>query len=161
MFSQVFRFAFPFLFILSLSSAHIQMNHPLPFRSPLDPSLSSDQKDYDLTTPLSPDGSNYPCKGHHKQTPWRPSATYTAGLDYSISLVGSATHLGGSCQLSLSYDGGVTFKVIKSIIGGCTQDLKKYGFTVPENAPAGLALFAWTWLNNEGNREFYMNCSPV
>jgi hypothetical protein len=34
-------------------------------------------------------------------------------------------------------------------------------FTVPADAPAGEALFAWTWFNQVGNREMYMNCATV
>ena len=63
-------------------------------------------------------------------------------------------------QLSLSYDDGATFSVIKSMIGGCPLS-STYDFTVPSYAPEGQALFAWTWQNYEGNREFYMNCAEV
>jgi len=34
-------------------------------------------------------------------------------------------------------------------------------FIVPSSAPSGQALFAWTWQNYEGNREYYMNCALV
>lgn len=34
-----------------------------------------------------------------------------------VSLEGAAIHGGGSCQASLSYDNGGTFKVLKSWIG--------------------------------------------
>lgn len=34
-----------------------------------------------------------------------------------MSLQGTAIHNGGSCQISLSYDNGKTFRVIKSFIG--------------------------------------------
>jgi hypothetical protein len=77
-----------------------------------------------------------------------------------MSLEGTATHGGGSCQMSLSYDNGATFRVIKSMIGGCPLT-KTYVFTIPTYAPTGNALLAWTWQNLEGNREFYMNCAPV
>ena len=36
-----------------------------------------------------------------------------------------------------------------------------FGFRVPEGAQRGEALLAWSWLNNLGNREFYMNCAVV
>src|SRR5205085_6344412 len=61
-----------------------------------------------------------------------------------ISLAGSATHGGGSCQFSLSYDRGSTWAVIHSIIGGCPLN-SAYTFSVPNNIPSGNALFAWTW----------------
>ena len=73
-------------------------------------------------------------------------------LEYANdSLAGSATHGGGSCQFSLSYDGGNTWAVIHSIIGGCPLN-SAYTFSVPTNIPSGNALFAWTWFNKVGNR---------
>ncbi|KAA8641514.1 hypothetical protein EYZ11_012652 [Aspergillus tanneri] len=75
-------------------------------------------------------------------------------------LSGTVTHGGGSCQLSLSYDNGRTFKVIQSMIGGCPLQ-SKYGFQIPADAAKGQALFAWTWFNLQGNREMYMNCAVV
>lgn len=77
-----------------------------------------------------------------------------------MSLSSGATHSGGSCQLSLSYDNGTTFKVIKSMEGGCPLT-SEYDFQIPNDAPSGDALFAWTWFNLEGNREMYMNCADV
>ncbi|KAJ9661224.1 hypothetical protein H2201_006583 [Coniosporium apollinis] len=155
---------FFFLYTIGLHSlpawAHMQMSNPYPLRSPLDPNTASLLKDYDYVAPLKTDGSNYPCKGYHYDSPLRTTATYQAGGTYQMSLSGSASHLGGSCQLALSYDNGATFKVIKSMIGGCPKQ-QTYDFTVPESVPAGMALFAWTWFNYEGNREFYMNCAAV
>ena len=145
-------------FLLPLVSAHIQLVWPLPFRSAKDP--DSQQKDYDMTSPLSADGSNFPCKGYHMDDSKRSTATYQAGDDYNMTLSGSATHGGGSCQLSLSYDEGTTFKVIKSMIGGCPLE-SSYQFKIPDFAPSGNALFAWSWINHSGNREFYMNCAQV
>ena len=131
---------------------------PLPFRSSKDP--ESQQQDYDMTSPLSADGSNFPCKGYHLDSSKRSTATYEAGDEYNMTLSGSATHSGGSCQLSLSYDDGATFKVIKSMIGGCPLE-SSYQFRIPDFAPSGDALFAWSWINHSGNREFYMNCAQV
>ncbi|KAL1954107.1 hypothetical protein VTO42DRAFT_1731 [Malbranchea cinnamomea] len=74
------------------------------------------------------------------------TATYEAGKIYTVSVGGGDSHGGGSCQFSLSYDGGKTFRVVKSIVGSCPL-LNEYAFTVPSDAPAGEALFAWTWFN--------------
>jgi len=69
--------------------------------------------------------------------------------------------MGGSCQISLSYDNGATFNVIHSMIGGCPLKTS-YDFTVPKDAPNGKkVLLAWTWFNKVGNREMYMNCAVV
>ncbi|KAK3699181.1 hypothetical protein LTR37_016542 [Vermiconidia calcicola] len=132
----------------------------MPFRSKYNQANSYENIDYSMTEPLNADGSNFPCKGYQNDGPMPPVATYTAGSIYNITLEGSATHGGGSCQLSLSYDNGATFRVIKSMIGGCPLT-SSYDFTIPSYAPAGKALFAWTWQNHEGNREFYMDCAAV
>ncbi|KAM5462247.1 putative DNA-directed RNA polymerase [Microsporum ferrugineum] len=133
------------------------MANPFPIRSPLN--KENTNKDYSYTSPLRSDGSDYPCKGYHKD-PFKPTAQYKAGGEYSIEIVGGASHGGGSCQVSLSYDAGQTFKAIKSFIGSCPLT-KRYKFTIPSNAPSGNALLAWTWFNRLGNREMYMNCAHI
>jgi hypothetical protein len=76
-------------------------------------------------------------------------------------IAGGAAHNGGSCQLSLSYDNGSSWRVIKSIIGNCPVQTK-WDFTMPSTVPAGEnILFAWSWINHTGNREMYMNCARV
>ena len=144
------------------TQAHMQMSSPYPLRSPLDPDIPWYEKDYDMTTPLFADGSNFACK--HYQTDddsYAIKATYVAGGTYQMSVAGTASHKGGSCQLSLSYDNGHSFKVIKSIIGGCPLS-NTYSFTVPENAPSSESvLFSWSWFNIVGNREMYQNCARV
>lgn len=55
-------------------------------------------EDYDYSSPLSPSGSNYPCKGYHKDfgTPGgRSVATYSPGGSYSIVYVYIQTQRGG------------------------------------------------------------------
>jgi hypothetical protein len=141
-------------------SAHISLSDPLPINAPKNPNTQPGEADYDYTAPLSPSGSNFPCKNHHL-TPQPAITTYTAGSSYTASLSGTATHTGGSCQFALSYDKGESFKVIKSVIGGCPLG-GEYNFTIPEGAPGGEeVLFAWTWVNRVGNREFYMDCAWV
>ncbi|KAJ5682081.1 Extracellular protein [Penicillium maclennaniae] len=140
------------------ASAHMQMSKPYPIRSPLNPN-SDAQKDYSYTNPLQSSGSDYPCKGYANDK-FDSQATYAQGQQYEMELEGSATHGGGSCQISLTYDRGKTFKVIESMLGNCPID-KKYNFTVPSDAPSGEALLAWTWFNKVGNREMYMNCAFV
>ncbi|KAJ6164703.1 hypothetical protein N7470_003375 [Penicillium chermesinum] len=140
------------------ASAHMQMSKPYPIRSPLNKD-SDAEKDYSYTNPLSSSGSDYPCKGYAKDK-FVSVATYPQGSEQEMTLEGSATHDGGSCQLSLSYDQGETFKVIESMLGDCPIP-KDYKFTIPSDAPDGDALLAWTWFNKVGNREMYMNCAMV
>ncbi|CAD0100491.1 unnamed protein product [Aureobasidium mustum] len=149
--------------LLSLASqalGHMEMSWPYPLRSKYNPANSYNIIDYSMTSPLVADGSNFPCKGYQNDRPFVPVITYSAGSTYNMTVAGSATHGGGSCQLSLSYDNGATFRVIKSMIGGCPLT-STYDFTIPSYAPDGNALFAWTWQNEQGNREYYMNCATV
>ncbi|KAF2224803.1 hypothetical protein BDZ85DRAFT_308819 [Elsinoe ampelina] len=149
------------IFALSTTTfAHMEMSWPVPFRSKYDSRLRAAQIDYNMMAPLNPDGSDFPCKGYEYDTIQGVTADYQSGHTYNISLAGSIMHGGGSCQIALSYDQGRTFKVIKSIIGGCPYKMS-YDFTIPEYAPDGTAILAWTWQNNIGNREFYMNCAEV
>lgn len=141
--------------------AHMEMTQPYALRSKFDPAnKAGGQIDYSMTSPLEASGSNFPCKGYQNDRPFHTTANYTAGSKYQLTLAGSATHEGGSCQISLSYDNGKTFRVIKSMIGGCPLT-DNYDFTIPSYAPSGQALLGWTWQNLVGNREYYMNCAEV
>ncbi|KAL4786312.1 hypothetical protein BJX76DRAFT_365960 [Aspergillus varians] len=144
--------------LASSAYGHIQMSQPYPIRSPLNQQASG-EKDYSYTNPLSTSGSDFPCKGYANDA-FNSVATYSPGGEYEIKLEGSATHGGGSCQISLSYDKGESFQVIHSILGGCPIT-KSYEFTIPSDAPSGEALLAWSWFNKIGNREMYMNCAQV
>lgn len=146
------------------ANAHMEMSYPPPFRSKSNPHAT--EIEYSMTSPLNADGSNYPCKGFLSDlnTPGGAvTAEWTAGQDYHFTLQGGANHAGGSCQASLSYDGGKTFTVIQSIVGNCPSTVAPtdYPITVPGDAPSGDAIFAWTWFNNLGNREMYMNCAHI
>ena len=100
------------------------------------------------------------------------------GQQQTISFQGQATHGGGACQVSLTTDNpptkDSTFKVIKSIEGGCPSTnpgnvgtnpfgygADKFNFAIPDTVAPGNYSLAWTWFNKIGNREMYMNCAPV
>jgi hypothetical protein len=147
--------------LASTASAHMEVTNPPPFRSKNNPHTTD--IDYSMTNPLSQSGSDFPCKGYHSllDTPQGASvADWQPGGTYSFSLAGSATHNGGSCQVSLSYDRGSTWTVIHSYIGNCPLR-PDWSFTLPNDTPSGSALWAWSWWNNLGNREMYMNCAHV
>jgi len=56
--------------------------------------------------------------------------------------------------MSLSYDGGNTWVVFHSIVGGCPLT-ETYSIPVPSDIPSGSnVLLAWSWENNTGNRYF-------
>ncbi|KAL7904027.1 hypothetical protein GGI35DRAFT_490865 [Trichoderma velutinum] len=148
----------------AVTNGHMEMKSPPPFRSKYN-LYSGDDKDYSMTSPLLGSGSDYPCKGYQRllgSSEGKSVAAWVSGGSYNFTITGSANHGGGSCQASLSYDNGHTWRVIHSYIGECPlpQD-SNWWFTVPSDAPTGNAMFAWTWFNKIGNREMYMNCAAV
>jgi hypothetical protein len=150
--------------LAAVANGHMEMKSPPPFRSKFNPNSGTDI-DYSMTSPLLASGADYPCKGYQKLigTPEGKSvATWAPGGAYGFTITGGTNHEGGSCQASLSYDKGQTWKVIHSYIGGCPpMGDSNWNFTVPTDAPSGDALFGWTWFNKIGNREMYMNCAAV
>ncbi|KAJ2378889.1 hypothetical protein IW150_000513 [Coemansia sp. RSA 2607] len=118
--------------------------------------------DYSLSSPL---GANEPLCKHTVPFPTL-CATWTAGQQVSVQFApGGAPHGGGHCQYSLSYDGGNTFVVVEEVRGYCfgkDSNQRDYTFTLPSTLPSSdKAVFAWSWVNAIGNREFYMNCADV
>ncbi|KAK3945123.1 putative chitin domain 3 protein [Diplogelasinospora grovesii] len=156
--------------LFALSSAHMLMNTPKPFSVP---ALHNG--------PLEASGSDFPCQAGSTGTYSSAGVTNVMqlGSQQPLAFTGQATHGGGSCQVSITYDTAPTknsvWKVIHSIEGGCpakntpgnmgndaaAADPFTYSFPIPDNIPTGNATIAWTWLNKIGNREFYMNCAPV
>ncbi|KAL1924238.1 uncharacterized protein VTP21DRAFT_7273 [Calcarisporiella thermophila] len=120
---------------------------------------SKGQIDYDMNAPLNPrQVANwpFPCRGY----PVGPAeVTFKAGQSLRVILEGSATHGGGHCQFALQYNNG-PFVVFETFMERCPLD-KQYTVTIPSTAPAGNAVFVWTWVNAIGNREYYMNCADI
>ncbi|KYK61255.1 RNA polymerase Rpb1 repeat domain protein [Drechmeria coniospora] len=149
--------------LASVSSCHMEMKDPPPFRSKFN--KFSKSADYDMTAPLSAAGGNYPCKGYQSlfgTAEGKPVATWVPGKSYSMTITGGASHGGGSCQAAISLDRGKTFKVIHSFIGNCPgTGESSFQFTLPSDTPSGDMIFAWTWFNQIGNREMYMNCAAI
>ena len=146
--------------------AHMQMCYPPPLKSKFNINTGM-AIDYDMTAPLKTDGSNFPCKGYHNLTETSlgtPMAVLKGGELSYVTITGQALHDGGSCQISLSVDGGQTFRVLHTYIGNCptAPGDTQYNFRVPLDVPSKeRALLAWTWFNKLGNREMYMNCASV
>jgi hypothetical protein len=130
------------------ASGHMILANPVPFGDP-------------DNSPLKPDGSDFPCK--NIVSPVKTMNNWPAGSQQTLEFKGSATHEGGSCQLSVTKDKAPTaasvWKVILSVEGGCP--LAPVPFTVPKEIPDGELTAAWTWFNKVGNREMYMNCAPI
>ncbi|KAI9923708.1 hypothetical protein ASPWEDRAFT_699551 [Aspergillus wentii DTO 134E9] len=152
----------------STVNAHLYMKSPHPYgQSTLN------------NSPLAADGSDFPCKQRNGvYAAANGDNTFKIGEEQSLTLVGSATHGGGSCQISLSTDLKPTknskWMVIKSWEGGCP--IKTNGnignspsstvpsnlkFKIPKGIKNGKYTLAWTWFNRIGNREMYMNCAPI
>ncbi|KNE71362.1 hypothetical protein AMAG_20341 [Allomyces macrogynus ATCC 38327] len=112
--------------------------------------------DYDDTSPLS----TFPCKGYRAQAPVQ---TVRASTSIPGSIGGDAPRNGGHCQFALSYDGEKTWVVVETVTRDCLRDANRYTMDVPipKSAPAGTAVFAWTWVNAVGNREYYMACTDL
>ncbi|KAG0644206.1 hypothetical protein HOY80DRAFT_1013710 [Tuber brumale] len=150
---------------LMRAMGHMNLMSPPPMRHRDNPHTQTVDEIYEF--PLKTDGSDYPCKGHINAlgTPEGKSvATWPAGSAQTFTLEGSGTHYGGSCQVSLSYDKGETFNVIKSWPGSCPNresgSDQTFNFNIPKEAPSGEeVIFAWTWNNRE--REFFQNCAVV
>ncbi|KAJ2511494.1 hypothetical protein H4217_007358, partial [Coemansia sp. RSA 1939] len=128
-----------------------------------------------MNSPLSSatqDFANPICK---YTEPWpTPAATWTAGETVKIQFNHNAvSHSGGHAEFSISYDGGKTFVVIEQVLryafvgskpAAATNEVSvfDYDVTLPANLPSSdNAIFAWSWCNASGNREFYMNCADV
>ncbi|KAJ2718492.1 hypothetical protein GGI07_005730, partial [Coemansia sp. Benny D115] len=129
--------------------------------------------DFNLNTPIG-SGGNIIAPICKYPTPWsQPTETWTAGQSVTVSFVPwGATHGGGHCEFSISYDGGKTFVVVYQVLRTCfftgipaaggMDTVRDYTFTLPANLPgASNAIFAWTWVNAVGNREFYNNCGDI
>ncbi|KAJ2818586.1 hypothetical protein GGI24_005052, partial [Coemansia furcata] len=113
----------------------------------------------------SPLGAKEPLCKHTVPFP-TPSATWTAGQSVTVKFgPGGSPHGGGHCEFSLSYDGGKTFVVVYQVLRYCfgtDQNTREHTFDLPAGLPSSdKAVFAWTWVNAMGNREFYMNCADV
>ncbi|KAJ3080901.1 hypothetical protein HK102_002711, partial [Quaeritorhiza haematococci] len=120
--------------------------------------------DFDLKSPLNDKPAGFPCGGK----PASPNLTpLTAGQPFTVTLEGEAVHSGGHCQLALLYTstGAMTrdspFVVVKDVFRDCLVKDRNIEVTIPADAPQGRAVFAWTWINAIGNREYYMNCADV
>lgn len=150
--------------LASLAQAHMEMKDPPPLRSSYN-RFTKGEPDYDMTSPLESSGKDFPCKGYHTllgTEQAQPVAKWAPGQSYSMTITDNAPHSGGSCQASVSFDGGRSWKVLHLYIGHCpVMGDSSYRFTLPSDMPAGDMFFAWSWFNNVGNHEMYMNCAAV
>ncbi|PVV03002.1 hypothetical protein BB560_002529 [Smittium megazygosporum] len=164
------------LWILTGTMGHMALFSPCPRFSVSNKNCPSpppgESYDYDIKAPIgtSDDIQSPICKS---RTPYQSTTeTWTAGQMVDIQFEhGGAAHGGGHCQFSLSYDGGNTFVVIHDEKRYCffgepsesnNATILRYAFKLPEAVPAGdRVVFAWSWINALGDREYYMNCADI
>lgn len=147
----------------AFSSAHMILDFPPQWKGP------------PASSPLEPDGSNYPCQGAIPDM--YPTANFTAGEAAELRIIGSAAHGGGSGQIAFTLDfpptknsvwyvaysfiGDHPFKVDGNFPADPVMHHPPIQWKVPKNLPSGRLTFAWNWYNKVGNREHYMKCSTV
>ncbi|ORX66636.1 hypothetical protein DL89DRAFT_205660, partial [Linderina pennispora] len=165
-----------FMILAAAASAHMQINYPCPRFSPhcaTTPVLPPGESlNYNLASPIG-SGGDILAPLCHSQTAWpQVNEKWTAGQSITVKFAqGGAAHGGGHCEFSLSYDGGKTFVVIHQELKYCfvgsasssnTANTLSYTFNLPSDLPGtDHAVFAWSWVNAVGNREFYMDCADV
>ncbi|KAI9369054.1 hypothetical protein BJX61DRAFT_536749 [Aspergillus egyptiacus] len=161
-------FAAAAVFGVSLVEAHQYMVQPVPYDFSLDSFSNS---------PLLADGSDFPCRASSYSVV--EENVMEIGEPQELAFVGTATHGGGSCQISITRDRAPTkdtkWSVIKSIEGGCVADVSgnlagsnaktpnpyHFNFTIPDDVEPGKYTLAYTWINRIGVREMYMDCAPI
>ncbi|KAI9505356.1 hypothetical protein GGI25_005506 [Coemansia spiralis] len=131
----------------------------------------------------APIANDAPICFHTLGSQYMNTATWTAGQPLKVSFTKGqygVAHGGGHCQFSLSYDGGKTFVVIHQVLSNCffasidaakaakaagtanTPQVSDFSFNLPSGLPSSdSAIFAWSWVNAVGNREYYVNCLKV
>ncbi|CAG8569026.1 5129_t:CDS:1 [Ambispora leptoticha] len=161
--------------------AHSSMKYPLPRGHPLNP--QAPKKDYAcITAPLNggPDCPKkpFPCGGYPVDT--KVTQVFHAGEVINVKFYNpnfpgkltpadtkrdQARHNGGLCEFSLSYDGGKSYTVIATYHRTCPDIFFDWKVKIPEAAPScdtrGKCIFSWSWIDANGNREFYQNCADV
>ncbi|KAM7187833.1 hypothetical protein V8F20_010792 [Naviculisporaceae sp. PSN 640] len=109
-----------FALLASVTDGHLIMNSPKPYNYYTQP--------YVQINPLDGVNFRYPCQGNGYVVDSEIPTVVAGGAPLPVNFTGTATHGGGSCQFSISYDdpGAVNgwkpdfqFKTIYSLIGGC------------------------------------------
>lgn len=140
--------------VVPVSYAHMALTTPIPRGSLNLPNISHHEIDYSLTSPTT-----LSCQGKPARPPVQ---TLYAGKNVQVTMGGDATHEGGHCQFALSYNSGDQWAVIKTIRENCMVNTKTYTIPLPASLPdCSKCVFAWTWINKSGNREYYWNCVDV
>lgn len=136
-----------------MSYAHMHMDYPPEFDSKFNPHANEKDWNYNVMSPLNSTSlalyTMYPCKSYQvaMDDPTGEGASvanWKQGGSYKFTLGSDGSpHEGGSCQISLSYDHGVTFTVIHTYLGHCS-DAGDHPFVLPSDTPVQKdVIFAW------------------
>ncbi|KAG0276225.1 hypothetical protein BGZ95_007822 [Linnemannia exigua] len=75
-----------------------------------------------------------------------------------------ARHGGGTCEFSLSYDGGKTYHLIATYTKTCPDAYYQWPVKIPKDAPSckskNKCLFVWSWTANI-LPQYYHNCADI
>ncbi|KAG0336717.1 hypothetical protein BG004_007941 [Podila humilis] len=97
-----------------------------------------------------------PTLGKNNKLPSRPSPKNKE--------LNQARHGGGTCQFSLSSDGGKTYHLIGEYTRSCPDFYYTWPVKIPDNVPScnkrGQCLFVWTW-TAVNVPQFYQNCADI
>ncbi|KAJ2232519.1 hypothetical protein H4R99_006831 [Coemansia sp. RSA 1722] len=167
---------YTFFVLAGLATAHMALKIPCPrydahgVDCPQIP--DGESWDWDQIEPIGREDKVFNPLCKHKKPFKSPSAEWKAGETVEVVFHGVAAHSGGHSEFSISYDNGKTFVVLQQNLkymffgspSGLTNAPKKFKYKIklPNDLPGSdNAVFAWTWVNASGNREFYMNCVDV
>ncbi|KAF9431347.1 hypothetical protein BGZ76_000425 [Entomortierella beljakovae] len=168
---ELLYFTSTLLFILSTVSAHMAISNPPAQGGPWTKNPA-----YDVHAWIGFRGKPFPCGGY----PAGPVTTYSAGeiipvrfwnfdlKDYKTfpprEGVPQARHGGGTCEFSLSYDGGKSWSVIGQYTKTCPDLYHEFPVQIPKNVPSctdsNRCLFAWSWTASFTN-QFYHHCANI
>ncbi|KAF2484398.1 hypothetical protein BDY17DRAFT_127626 [Neohortaea acidophila] len=153
------------LTFVALSNAHLKLMRPVPY------GIDTLNKSPLQNVAPGASGSDFPCKLRKGVYDIVVMNNFTVGKRQELSFIGSVSHGGGTCQLTITKDkepdATSLFKVFQVFEGGCPVNSNgntgthPFTFVLPKGMPNGVMTFAWIWYNRVGDREIYMNCCPV
>lgn len=153
---MIYEIGIHLLNFLTFINSHSEMIEPSPRRSQYQKNIKEELKDYDLESPLITN-TDHLCK-YKKRDP--PQGSYFPGSSINTKILIDDKHFGGHCQFSISTD-GKNFVTLKTIFNDCIMNRNTYQVTIPQDILPGLYVYAWSWVNREGNAEFYMDCADI
>ncbi|KAG0252841.1 hypothetical protein BG011_006706 [Mortierella polycephala] len=156
---------------LTPTSGHMAISNPPGQAGPWSNNLRSDVHAW-----IGYKGKTFPCGGYEAG----PVTTYQAGQIIPVRFwtfdvkdykrfpppngIKAPRHGGGSCEFSLSYDGGKTWRVIGQYTKTCPDIYYEWPVMIPKNAPSctdsNKCLFSFSWTAYTTN-QFYHHCANI